>query len=74
MYLAIEIRTIENEPHPSKVIVPAKTHVNTEYLSHDNNLDCLKFDRCNPNDIFDPESRHIYSEISCSDHHRGYKE
>ena len=36
MYLAIAIRTVDDEPHPSKVIVPAKTHVNTAHISHDN--------------------------------------
>lgn len=66
--------TIENELHPSKVIVPAKTHVNTENLTHDNNLDCLRFNLCSENDKFDLESRIIYSEITPADYQREYKE
>lgn len=74
MYLAIAVDTINNELHPSKVIVPAKTHVNTELLTHDNNLDCLRFDQCNVMDHFDADTRHIYSAISQAEHHVGYKE
>jgi hypothetical protein len=74
MYLAIAIRTILNEPHPSKVIVPAKTYVNAQHLTHDNNLDCLRFDRCSAMDHFDVENRYIYSKISSTEHQVGYKE
>lgn len=75
MYLAIGLRTIsDNEPHPSKVIVPAKTYVNTEHLSHDNDLNCLLFDQCNPKDIFKEDERTIYSEITPGEHQIGYKE
>jgi hypothetical protein len=74
MYLVIAIMTVDNESHPSKVIVPAKTHVNAENLTHDNNLDCLRFDQCNAMDRFDPESRYIYSKISHIEHQVGYKE
>lgn len=74
MYLAIGLRTIDNEPHPSKVIVPAKTYVNTEHLSHDNDLNCLLFDQCNPKDYFKEDERTIYSEITPNEHQVGYKE
>ncbi len=68
------IRTIDDEPHLSKVIVPAKTHVNAEHLFRDNDLNCLRFDECDPADHFDEYQRHIYSEISSTEHQRGYKE
>ena len=74
MYLAIALRTIENECHPSKVIVPAKTYVNTEHLSHNNDLSCLQFDLCNPMDQFKEDKRTIYSKISLPEHQVGYKE
>jgi len=74
MYLEIAVYTIYDELHPSKVIVPAKTHVNTELLSHDNNLDCLRFERCNVMDHFDADTRHIYSAITPTESHVGYKE
>jgi hypothetical protein len=74
MYLGITVYTVNDESHPSKVIVPAKTHVNRELLTHDNNLDCLRFDQCNVMDHFDPNTRHIYSAITRAEHHVGYKE
>jgi hypothetical protein len=56
------------------VIVPGKTYVNTQYLSHDNNLDCLQFDQCNPTDHFDEDEKCIYLEITPAEHQAGYKE
>ncbi|CAF0844256.1 unnamed protein product [Adineta steineri] len=73
MYLAIGILTVENELHPSKVIVPAKTTVNSGYLSHDNNLSCLQFDG-NSSDYFDRNHRCIYSKISFEEHLAGHKD
>jgi hypothetical protein len=74
LYLGIAIVTVDREPHPSKVIVPAKTKVNAEHLSHSNNLDYLQFDECNPADYTDVRKRCIYSEISSTEHHSGCKE
>jgi hypothetical protein len=74
LYLGIAITTVDNEPHPSKVIVPAKTKVNTEHLSHNNNLSYLQFDECNPTDIPDVENRCIYSEISPAEYQIERKE
>jgi len=74
IYLAIELQTIQNEPHPSKVIVPAKTYVNAEQLSHDNDLSCLLFDQCSPTDFFKDDERIIYSEVTPNEHQMGHKE
>jgi hypothetical protein len=74
LYLGIAVMTFDNEPHPSKVIVPAKTKVNTEYPFRDNNLDCLQFDECNSTDYFDPVTKCIYSKISSKEHEAQCKE
>lgn len=74
IYLAIGLQTIQNEPHPSKVIVPAKTYVNAEQLSHDNDLSCLLFDQCSSTDLFKEDERIIYSEITPNEHQMGHKE
>ena len=74
IYLGMAVVTYDDEPHDSKVIVPAKTHVDTDYLSHDNNLSCLRFDECNPKDCFQEDERYIYSEIIPTEHQAGYKE
>ncbi|CAF0808351.1 unnamed protein product [Adineta steineri] len=73
MYLAIGILTVENEPHPSKVIVPATTTVKPGHLFHDNNLNCLQFDK-NSSDYFDSKHRCIYSKISLEEHLAGHKD
>ena len=74
IYLGISVVTYDEEPHDSKVIVPGKTYVDADYLSHDNNLDCLRFEKCNPTDNFMPDERNIYSEITPTEHQVGYKE
>lgn len=66
--------TYDDLPHDSKVIVPGKTYVDADYLSHDNNLGCLRFDKCSPSDHFRPQERTIYSEITPPEHQIGYKE
>lgn len=74
MYVEISILTKDGKPHPSKVIVPCKTKVNTDKLGHHNNLACLQFDECNPNDHFDSVTRNIYSTITPMEHHAQSKE
>lgn len=74
MYLGISVVTYDEEPHDSKVIVPAKTKVNTEHISHDNNLDCLQFDDCNSTDYYDPTTRHVYLQINDEEHQSQLKE
>ncbi|UJR37546.1 hypothetical protein I4U23_030247 [Adineta vaga] len=73
MFLGIALLTMKYQPHPSKVIVPAKTTVNNEHLTHDNNLQCLRFDE-NSTDYFDSETRCIFSKISHNEHHIGSKD
>ncbi len=73
MYLAIAVMTMDNESHPSKVIVPAKTRVDPAHLSHDNNLHYLQFDE-NSTDRFEADSGCIYSKISSQEHAAQCKE
>jgi hypothetical protein len=74
MYLGIAVVTHDRKFHDSKVIVPAKTIVNTNYLSHDNNLNCLVFDQCNPTDYFHPVTKHVYLPINTKEHKAQLKE
>ncbi len=73
MYLAIAVTTMDNESHPSKVIVPAKTRIDPAHLSHDNDLGYLQFDE-NSTDYFEEDSRCIYSRISSEEHAAQCKE
>jgi len=73
MYLAIAVMTMDNESHPSKVIVPAKTRVDPADLSHDNKLHYLQVDE-NSTDYFEADSRRIYSIISSEEHAAQCKE
>lgn len=74
MYLVVAVRTIDQRPHDSKVIVPQKTRVLIEKLSHDNNLGCLDFTECNGKDYFDPNTRFVYLEITREEHRAQLKE
>jgi hypothetical protein len=74
MYLGVSVVTHDGQPHDSKVIVPAKTKVNTEHLSHDNNLNRLQFDECNSTDYFHPTTRHVYLQINDEEHMAQLKE
>lgn len=74
MYLMIRILNDQGEPHQSKVIIPAKTSVDSQKLGHDNNLDYLEFDKCNPNDHCFPNDRLIISRISDEERQLGYKD
>ncbi len=56
--------TYDGQPHDSKVIVPGKTKVDTEQLSHENNLNCLRFNECDSMDYFHPTRRHVYLRIN----------
>jgi hypothetical protein len=74
MYLAISVVTYDGKPHDSKVIVPAKTKVDMEHISHDNNLNCLQFHECHLTDHFQPATRHVYLQINEDEHKEQLKE
>lgn len=74
MYLAVTVRTVDGQFHDSKVVVPPRTTVRAEKLTHENNLECLNFDGCNVTDRFDIESRTIYFKISEEEHRAQLKE
>jgi hypothetical protein len=74
MYLGIAVVTYDGQYHDSKIIVPAKTKVNTDNLSHDNNLNCLLFDECNPTHYFHPITKHVYLQITEEEHSAQLKE
>jgi hypothetical protein len=74
MYLGITVVTHDGQFHDSKVIVPAKTKVNVNCPSHDNNLNSLQFDECNSTDRFDPVSRSVYLKITQEEHKAELKE
>jgi hypothetical protein len=74
MYLASNVRTINNQHHLSKVIVPEKTKVNKESFNHENNLNYLEFDECNPMHFFNDTIQIVYMEITSEEHKNGFKE
>jgi hypothetical protein len=74
MYLAITVRTIENKWHPSKILALKGTTVDPKYISHGSHLNYLKFNGCDPNDFFDPNTRTVYLKITPEERARGLKE
>lgn len=74
MYLGMSVVTHDGEYHDSKVIVPARTKVYAEKISHDNNLNCLQFNDCNPADYYQPTTRHVYLQITQDEHKAQLKE
>ncbi|CAF3194852.1 unnamed protein product [Rotaria socialis] len=74
LYLAVNVVTIDDQCHVSKVIVPPRTSVIESQLSRDNNLARLNFDACNPTDYFDPSSRCVYFQINSEECAAGLKE
>ncbi|CAF3439891.1 unnamed protein product [Rotaria sp. Silwood1] len=74
MYLAIAVVTQDHKFHDSKVIVPPKTRVREDRLSHNNDLGCLDFDACSRTDYFDPITRHVYLYINEEEHISQLKE
>lgn len=74
MYQAAAVRTVKNEKHPLKVIVPDGTKVNEQRVNHENKLDYLEFDQCSSNDFFDPTTQINYMKITSEEHRQGYKE
>jgi hypothetical protein len=74
MYLAVTVRTINNQYHSSKVIVPKGTKVNGDRFNRENRLNYLEFDECNSMDFFDPNTRIVYLEITPEEHAERFKE
>jgi hypothetical protein len=74
MYLGSAVRTLTNQDHRSKVIVQAAAKVNKDQHSHENNLNCLQFDECDPMHHFDPDTRTVYMEITSAEHAARCKE
>ena len=74
MYQAVAVRTVANEKHLSKLIVPEKTKVNKDWVNHENNVNYLEFDECNPMHFFDPETQVVYMRITPAEHRKGFKE
>lgn len=74
MYLACETRTILDQRHPLKIVVPAKTTVIEELRSTQNDLNCLNFDKCDPLHAFDPESNTVHMKITEEEHDKQFKE
>lgn len=74
VYVGVTTRTISNEPHLQKVIVPNKTNVNAEKLNTDNRLDYLEFNQCDRSYHFDGNTRTVYMEITSIDYQKQMKE
>jgi hypothetical protein len=75
LYLGIGIVTaVDNQIHPSKIIVPDKTKANDELLINNNDLRCLNFDGCHVDDKLNLDKKHIYSKISSIERQNSQKE
>jgi hypothetical protein len=68
MYLCVAPFDRDGKVHPLKVIVPAKTKIDTAHLSHDNKFECLLFNECDPMDHFDLDKRCTYLGITAAEH------
>ncbi len=73
MYLGIAASTLDDQSNPYILILPAKTEVNKDLVSQ-NNLNCLKFDACDPKHYFDRDTKNIYLEIDEANHQSGFIE
>ncbi len=74
MYLAITVRTINNQYHSLKVILPEKIKINEDRFNRENRLNYLEFDECNPMHFFDLNKRIVYMEITAEEHEKQLKE
>jgi hypothetical protein len=74
MYLASAVRTVNNAHHSLKVIVPEKTKVNKDRLNHENDLNYLEFDECNPMHFFDSNTWNVYMKVTPKEHKKRRKE
>jgi hypothetical protein len=74
LYLAITVRTINNQYHSLKVILPEKIKINEDRFNRENRLNYLEFDECNPMHFFDLNTRIVYMEITAEEHEKQLKE
>jgi hypothetical protein len=74
MYLAVAVRTINNQHHALKIIVQEKTKVNKDRFNRENDINYLEFDECDPMHFFDPNTRNVYMEITSKEHKKTFKE
>jgi hypothetical protein len=74
LYLAITVRTINNQYHSLKVILPEKIKINEDRFNRENRLNYLEFDECNPMHFFDLNKRIVYMEITAEEHEKQLKE
>ncbi|CAF0937098.1 unnamed protein product [Adineta steineri] len=68
MFLASAVRTILNQPHSSKIIVPKGTKVDINLFNRNNNLNYLEFDECDPMHTFDLDTKIVYMKITPKEH------
>ncbi|CAF4123970.1 unnamed protein product, partial [Adineta steineri] len=73
MFLASAVRTILNQPHSSKIIVPKGTKVDINLFNRNNNLNYLEFHECDPMHTFDLGTKIVYMEISPEEHEQKLK-
>ncbi|CAF0782937.1 unnamed protein product [Adineta steineri] len=73
MFLASAVRTILNQPHSSKIIVPKGTKVDINLFNRNNNLNYLEFHECDPMHTFDLGTKIVYMEITPEEHEQKLK-
>jgi hypothetical protein len=73
MYLATTVRTVNNQHHSLKLIVPEKTKVNKGLFNRENHLNYFEFDECNLMHFCDLDTRIVYMEITAEEHGKELK-
>ncbi|UJR37545.1 hypothetical protein I4U23_030246 [Adineta vaga] len=63
LYLGVTMVTDAHTTHCSKVVVPDNAKIEGDYLMNNNDLTCLKYDKCDPDDKFYLDEKVLYSKI-----------
>ncbi|CAF1190356.1 unnamed protein product [Adineta ricciae] len=68
MYLACTVRTLDNQKHELKLVLPKGTQAIENAPRHGNILNRFNFSNCDPNHFFDVKEQIIYMKITDEEH------
>ncbi|CAF1119047.1 unnamed protein product [Adineta ricciae] len=74
MYLACTVRTLENQKHELKLVLPKGTQGIEKAPKNSNILGYLDFRNCDPNQFFDEKEQIIYMKITDDEHGKEEKQ
>ena len=73
MYLACTVRTMDDQKHESKFILPKGTQAIEKAPKHGNIRDRFNFSNCDPDHSFDAKEQIVYMKITDDEHASGKK-